>query len=1594
MKIFKRILSIFAVLSVVMVLVGCKNPTPTPQPQPEPTDNAPVIHGAVDKTIEKGTRFVPLNGITATDEEDGDITSSIQYKGNVNANVAGEYTATYTVYDSDGNKAEVTIKVTVTFTDSAAPMISGVADKVIVIGEEFNPLDGVSATDGVDGDLTNAMVVTGSVDVWTAGEYVLNYKSVDKSGNAAEATRKITVGLKNMAFAENCLEAVEYTNGKLEATVSSGAINTDLCSFGLARVTFKASSAEAAELTLSLTNGTCKGAVALTATETEYVVYFRVSAEFTDGTFKIEGPAAAVVTDVTLEFGSATDGEAPVITLPDNFNVVLPGSLTDTAALAKFIVNGVTAQDNIDGNVTAKLDVDFGSLVLGDLTTEETVTIFVVDAAGNRGELEVKVQFAKAHDTHIVTDPTFDTGTKDTDNWSLNGGSGNPTLEFVDGTMIHTIVTTHGGWDSASSPCLRFPQSTFREGNWYLLKFDAKATVERNMSVRIGLDTTEALGWIENFEGASNYPLNLTTEMATYYVLFYVHAETSQGGIGSVKLELKLGTFYWDGAKEINNPVTIDNLQFYLVSNENNAPEISAVANMPTAFGKGEAAPDLTGHITAYDVEDGANIEITSSMVDMSQVDMTKAGVYTVTFTVPDSTGKTSTYELDIEVLEAKDETKPVIALASGVNTTVDQNSAAIDLLTAVNVTDNVEGDIVVTKSMIQGSVDVTKAGTYVVVYTVYDRSGNVAELEVTFTVNDKEAPKFKGKETIGLELGKVVTVEDLLALVKVTDNVDGEMTITAANVTGYAAFLDANLTVVTLGTHTLTFTVTDAAGNVGTFEIEVIVAEKSGTEIVTDQKIYDMIEAETAIDSGSATMATVTYENGVATIAITDIGGWASAVKTKVALGDLEYGETYRIVFTAKADAARTVEFCVGQALWQDPWFNKFSPFTDATAGVIELGTEYKTYTIDFTYDQELADGGPTMEFRYGLVDSSCAAGNNIYVDALEIYSLKELVAPSAPEKAVNITLTGNTQDGGADYVFSDDYKSVTLQTIYTTTSKWGRFDFPKTTENYAKVVAVVKGTAGLKLLVKVDADGNPYDGKAGNKQYVTLTGGYDVIEWDLATLGMDATKLLKVVFYAYSADGSLTQANFTLEQLYYLPEVEVEEEKPEVPADVVNVAITGNNKDGYADYVFSADFLTVTLQTIYTAANKWGRFDFAKASESYAKAVATIKGTAGLKLGVKLDADGNPYDTKAGNKQYITLTGESDVIEWDLEALGMDSKTLLKLVFYAYDTEGALTEASFTLEGLYYVPAVEEEETPEVPADAVNVTITGNNKDGYADYLFSSDFMTVTLQTIYTASNKWGRFDFAKASESYAKAIATFKGTAGLKLCVKLDADGNPYDQKSGNKQYITLTGGSDVVEWDLEALGMDSKTLLKLVFYAFDSEGALTEAQFTLEGLQYVPAVEEEETPATQDYSVVVNNMAQDADGSYYTFSSDMLTVTSNKHTTSLGKWGRWNFNATTEKYKYAKLVIKGGSAMKLQVKIDGDGNPYDAYAGNKTTKVLTEGEDIVIIYNLEEMNIDSSKINKVVFWACDPEGSTTGSFTFVSLTFTDVDPTPAQ
>lgn len=79
-----------------------------------PPNSAPVLKGVFSKEITKGKSFNSMDGVTAFDKEDGDVTSNITVSGSVNTNVIGSYNLTYTIIDSEGTKSESTIVIIVT----------------------------------------------------------------------------------------------------------------------------------------------------------------------------------------------------------------------------------------------------------------------------------------------------------------------------------------------------------------------------------------------------------------------------------------------------------------------------------------------------------------------------------------------------------------------------------------------------------------------------------------------------------------------------------------------------------------------------------------------------------------------------------------------------------------------------------------------------------------------------------------------------------------------------------------------------------------------------------------------------------------------------------------------------------------------------------------------------------------------------------------------------------------------------------------------------------------------------------------------------------------------------------------------------------------------------------------------------------------------------------------------------------------------------------------------------------------------------------------------------------------------------------------
>lgn len=106
---------------------------------------------------------------------------TISYLTEPEKNNDGEQTVTVVLTDLGGNKTQYQAKLTLTI-DREAPVITGVTDKIVYLGESVSYMSGVAVTDGMDPNPT-LDVDTDAVDLSKVGEYPITYTARDASGN-------------------------------------------------------------------------------------------------------------------------------------------------------------------------------------------------------------------------------------------------------------------------------------------------------------------------------------------------------------------------------------------------------------------------------------------------------------------------------------------------------------------------------------------------------------------------------------------------------------------------------------------------------------------------------------------------------------------------------------------------------------------------------------------------------------------------------------------------------------------------------------------------------------------------------------------------------------------------------------------------------------------------------------------------------------------------------------------------------------------------------------------------------------------------------------------------------------------------------------------------------------------------------------------------------------------------------------------------------------------------------------------------------------------------------------------------------------------
>ena len=357
----------------------------TVNPKMEVLNEAPVIH-ATDKTITVGDTFDPMAGVTATDAEDGNLTTKIVVeKNDVKTDVAGKYEVTYKVTDNQGATRRKTIIVTVNpkmEVLNEAPVIHA-TDKTITVGDTFDPMAGVTATDAEDGNLTTKIVVEkNDVKTDVAGKYEVTYKVTDNQGATRRKTIIVTVNPK-----------MEVLNEAPVIHATDKTITVGDTFDPMAGVT--ATDAEDGNLTTKIE-------VKKNDVDTTKAGKYEVTYKVTDD----QGATRTKTITVTVNPKMEVLNEAPTIDAADK--TITVGDTFDPKV-------GVTAKDAEDGDLTDKIEV-----VKNTVDTKKAgkyeVTYKVTDSDGATRTKTIKVTVKeKAPAPSTDKDKTPTTPNKDKD---------------------------------------------------------------------------------------------------------------------------------------------------------------------------------------------------------------------------------------------------------------------------------------------------------------------------------------------------------------------------------------------------------------------------------------------------------------------------------------------------------------------------------------------------------------------------------------------------------------------------------------------------------------------------------------------------------------------------------------------------------------------------------------------------------------------------------------------------------------------------------------------------------------------------------------------------------------------------------------------------------------------------------------------------------------------------------------------------------------------------------------------------------------------------------------------------------------------------
>ena len=996
--------------------------------------------------------------ILASDIDNGStdncgITSTTIDVSTFDCSMVGPNTVTLTVTDVNGNIS--TCSSTVTVEDNVAPtaicqaitvQLDATGNVVIVaadIDNGSNDACGIAST----------IIDVSSFDCSNVGPNTVTLTVTDVNGNVSTCTSIVTVE-DNVAPIAMCQAITVQLDATGNATITASDIDNgsnDAC--GIAATTIDISSFDCSNIgpntvTLTVTdvNGnvsTCTSIVTIEDNVAPAIVCQNITVQL-DAT----GNATIIAADID---GGSTDacGIATITASQTSFDCSNVG--TNTVTLTVTDVNGnistcdasVTIEDNIAPTaicqaITIQLDATGNAMItVSDIdngsndacgiasTTLDmsafdcsnvgpnTVTLTVTDVNGNVSTCTSTVTvednvlpIASCQDITVQLDAT---GTISITGMDIDNGS-------TDACGIASVTASPNAFTCAEIG-MNTVTLTVTDVNGNVSTCTSTVTVEDNVAPAIVCqDITVQLD---------------ATGNVTITAMDVDGGSTDACGITSTTIDISTFDCSMVGPNTVTLTVTDVNGNISTctstVTVEDNVAPVAICQPITVQL-------DATGNatITVADIDAGStdNCGIASTTIDISTFDCSNVGPNTITLTVTDVNGNVSTC---ISIVTVEDIEAPTVTCPADITITADAGvcESSVVVLGSPTVADNCG-----IASITNDGLTVYPAGTTTVTWTVTDDNGNITTCTQNVTVTDDELP------TITCPIA--ITVSADAGSCDATGVVLGNP-ITADNCSVASTTNDAPV-IFSLGTTTVTWTVTDASGNTATCTQDVTVTDDElptitcPADVIVDTDplvcVATNVNLGTPTTADNCSVASVTNDaptffplgNTTVTWTVIDGSGNTSTCTQVVTVEDNE-GPQIQCPLDVVADivtgsCGRVIQYPTPIVIDNCSVLSMVQ--TDGTGyssgSVFPIGTTYQEYTAtDGTGNTFVCSFNVTIVDNQYPVLTGCPSDMTVYSSANNCETNVSWLSPVASDNCGGVTLTA-------------DYPSGTLFSIGTT--------------------------------------------------------------------------------------------------------------------------------------------------------------------------------------------------------------------------------------------------------------------------------------------------------------------------------------------------------------------------------------------------------------------------------------------------------------------------------------------------------------------------------------------------------------------------------